>query len=700
MKKYFLLLFTSLLSSVFLLAQQAVSGSVVDENQEPLIGVSVMVKGTTIGVITDFDGHYSVSVPENSTLSFTYIGMKPQEFRVTPSTSVINVTMQADALVIDEVVVTAMGIQQEKKRMNFAVQSVNSEALTEGRSANFVNALQGKVAGLSVTTASGSPNAGSQVIVRGISSINPSQSNEPLFVMDGMPLRGGGSEAADINPNDIENITVLKGAAAAALYGQDAASGVIMITTKRGQVGKVTATANASWQFDKPTRVPKLQNMYGPGDQGFYKEKLQGGWGPLLDPNDKIYDNIGNFLQTGFYQKYDISLSGGSEKFQTYASATYSRNEGIVPNDYLNRMGIMIKSTYQPVKSLTLTVSANIQEAVSRSFGDMDSSTRSFENYRMQSVYNWPINDDISNYELTNGYPRFLHYSDINKYSSPVSPLYARYNDYEKDKRVRNIINGSLNWNPVRNLEIIGRISYDTTVRNKDAYTVPRWDDSVIYENISQPNLPDDPTAAQLEQYQRELQAYQEFLYNYRNTPYLTESDIADMDKKLLGSYTAYSSRSQMFTANAIATYKIELPRDFSIDVLAGTELKMSEGFNMENYGVDFIIPGTYSLSNTNSDYLFLTDRTAEHSKKRTFGYFGEIRGDYKGIASLSVTSRWDWSSTILSNPYYYPSVTAGLLFSELFNISNNIFNYGKLRGNYAVVGKDAPQKLYDRRYK
>jgi len=694
MRKYFFLLFLLVFTTICAVAQQSISGVVVDENQEPLIGVSVNVKGSTTATITDMDGKYRFSsVPASTTIVFSYVGMKTQEQKITPSTSVLNITMQSNALAIDEVVITAMGIRQEKKRMNFAVQSVNADNLTENKSANFVNALQGKIAGLSVTNSSGSPNSGTQVIIRGISSINNTQSNEPLFILDGMPLAGKGSSAADINPNDIENVTVLKGAAAAALYGQDAANGVIMITTKKGNAGKITATLNASVQYDSPTRLQQLQTSYIPGSQGFYVDQAFGGWGPLLNEGDKIYDNVNNFLRDGLYQKYDLSLSGGSDKFQAYASANYSKNDGIVPNDYLNKFGILLKGTFQPIKTLSFNISVNIQENTSRSFDATG----------MSGIYNFPITSDITDYELINGYPRFSYYSDgdAKKHSSPLSPLYSRYKDNGINKKLRNILNGSIEWKPVRNLNITGRVSYDTNASSYDGYTVPRFDDSVILPYLSKPENPaENATPAELQEYQKNLEAYYEFLEEYANTPYLSSKDIKDMDIDLLGTYSTSMSRSELLSASALATYKIELNNDFSIDFLAGADLKMEEGLSTSNSGRDFIIPGTYSLSNTNSAYIFLGDRTTEHRQKRMYGYFGEIRGDYKGLASLSVTSRWDWSSTILKNPYYYPSITGGLLFSELFDLSNDVFSYGKLRGNYAVVGKDAIPYLYDRRFK
>lgn len=695
MKKIFFLLVFIAFTTLGAIAQQSISGVVVDENQEILIGVSVNVKGSTTAVtITDMNGKYSFSsIPESTTLVFSYVGMKTQEQKITPTTSVLNITMQSNALGINEVVVTAMGIQQEKKRMNFAVQSINSNLLTENRSQNFVNALQGKIAGLSVTNSSGSPNSGTQVIIRGISSMNNGQSNEPLFILDGIPLAGKGSSAADINPNDIENVTVLKGAAAAALYGQDAANGVIMITTKKGHVGKVTATANVNMQYDSPTSLQQLQTSYAPGSQGFYVDKAFGGWGPLLNEGQKTYDNVNQFLRDGFFQKYDLSFSGGSDKFYTYASVNYSKNDGIVPNDYLNKWGVLLKATYQPINSLTFNFSANIQENTSRSFASTG----------MSAVYNFPIVYDITDYELINGYPHFYYYNegDGQKHTSPISPLYSRYNDNGINKKLRNILNGSIEWKPIRNLSITGRVGYDTNAYSYDGYTVPRFDDSVVLPHLVKPENPaENATPAELLAYNDQMETYYEFLDKYANTPYLSSKDLENMDKNLLGSYSSSMSRSNLFSASALATYKIELDENFSIDLLAGTDLKMEESFSTSNSGRDFIIPGTYSLSNTNSNYIFLGDRTAEHRQKRMYGYFGEIRGDYKGVASLSVTSRWDWSSTILTNPYYYPSVTGGVLFSELFNLGSNVFSYGKLRGNYAVVGKDAGVYLYDRRYK
>ena len=711
MKKLFFVLICSLLS-VAMMASVTVRGVVIStEDGLPVIGASILEKGTSNGTITDFDGMYELTVQDDATLVVSYVGLATQELKVTGPQ--MDVRLSADAIAMEEVVVTAMGVVQEKKRLNFAVQNIGGDALTENKSANFVNSLQGKIAGVSVTNAGGSPNSGSQIIIRGISSINNGQSNEPLFILDGVAISGSGSTAADINPNDIENITVLKGAAAAALYGQDAANGVIMITTKQGEKGKIKVQANGSWQWDQAVRLPQLQQTYGPGAQGFYKDKTSGGWGPMLGPNDVIYDNIGNFFQTGFYHKYDFSVNGGSEKFQAYASANYSNADGIIPEDYKTRFGALIKATFTPADWITFQMGVNITDTKSRSTGGVS------------SVYGWPINNDITNYKHDNGLPTHRYWSDSDKTGSPVSPLYSIYEDDGVSKKTRNVINGSVTLKPIKNLQIVGRVSYDISHSSSDSYTVPRWDDSNVVPSVKAPqgDRPADFATAAAGTYP-DWEKYDEYLawkvstsadqvfpllgvtggYMHPDNYILTSDDITNMSKSSLGAISASMGRSRLFTAGANATYKVELPKDFSIDVMVGTELKMSEGFSMSNYGVDFIIPGTYSMSNTNREWMELSDRTVGHSGKHRFGYFGEVRADYKGLASLSVTARWDWSSTIIKNPFFYPSVTGGVILSELIpglnETQNNWFSYWKIRGNYAVVGKDAPAYLYDRRFK
>lgn len=650
MKRTILLLVGFFFVWQFGFAQKAViTGTIISkEDGLPIIGASVVEKGTTNGTVTNFDGVYTISVSPDATLVFSYVGMEKAERKVS-GTATLNLQLVSNAISIDEVVVTAMGVKSEKKKLNFAVQSLNSDELMNGQSANFVNSLQGKIAGVSVTNSGGSANAGSQIIIRSISSINPSQNNEPLFIVDGMQVSGGANKAADINPNDIENMTVLKGAAASALYGQEAANGVIMITTKSGKEGSIKVNLNASLQVDNAVRIPEIQNLYGPGAAGFYKEQTGGGWGPLIQNGEQIYDNVSGFLSTGIYQKYDVSASGGSKNFNAYGSASYSDTKGVVPDDYLNKISVMLKGSYNFSKNLSLNLMSNIVNNKSRGFGNA-----------MSSIYNWPINDDMSNYKNPNGSIRWRYLAD-NKQDSPLNPYWSRYEDYGQTQSTRNIVQGSLLWKAFKNFEITGKLNYDQTNTATISYTTPRF-------------------------------AKSDF----------TKEALPSVHLDYFGTFSTTQSRSQMFMAQVMATYKIDLGNDFGLNFLAGADLKSNNGLSSAIGGRDFIIPGGfYSIQNV-AEIIPGSDISVYRTQKRNYGYYGEARFDYNGIAHLSVTGRNDHSSTLDPdhNSYFYPSVTAGAIFTELFHLSTDFFNYGKIRGNWAKVGKDAAAYLFDRKFK
>lgn len=667
--KKLITLISFVMFAAYVLADITVSGVVVSqEDSEPVIGASVLEKGTNNGTITDFEGRFSLKVADKSSLVISYVGMVTQEVKASPS---VKVSLKSDAIAVEEVVVTAMGVVQEKKRLNFAVQNVTSESLTESKSANFLNSLQGKVAGVNVTNGGGSPNSGSSLVLRGVSSISSTQSNDPLIVLDGMPLTGG---ASDINPNDIESITVLKGAAASALYGQEAANGVLMITTKSATQGKVQATVSGLWQFDTPDNLLHTQTMYGPGSGGFYKEQTGGGWGPVLADGTQIYDNIRNYFKDyGFYHKYDINLSGGTDKFQSLATASFSNADGIVVNDYRRKVTALVKGTYSPNKYISMGLMANIIHNTYRGAGGTS------------SIYSWPIDDDVTNYQDMAGNIRYRYYNTTSKAGSPISPLFSRYNDSGVNKNTRTLLQGHITAKPVKGLEVTARLSMDQNNYLYDGYSVPRFSNTTLLPDEAKTNMTD----------------------AYVNSPYLTESEYANISKSSLGEYSYSSSESRMFTASLMATYHIDLPHDFGFDAMIGGELKDRQSVSSSVSGREFVIPGVYSITNV-SEHTgtgSTGDANVSHNHRRMAGVFGEIRADYKGLATLSVTGRWDWSSTLLQEycPYFYPSVTAGLIFSELIpglnQTHNNWFSYGKLRGNFAMVGKDAPAYLMDRRF-
>ena len=661
MKKQLLLI----LFSLFAVAGYArvITGTVVSESDnEPIIGATIMVKGTQRGIATDIDGKFAIDVNEGDVLSITNVGMLQQTVKIGKQQS-LNIVMKEDSKVLGEIVVTAMGQTQEKKKLNFAVQSLNSDEISAGVSNNLASTLQGKVSGLQILSTGGSPNSAQTIQIRAISSINTSQNNEPLIIIDGVPVRGGGSSLSDINPNDIESMSVLKGAAASALYGQEAANGVIMIVTKSGKDGKLQVTANATLEVSNATRVPEIQSSYASGSKGFYvKNAGSGGWGAPLAEGEAVYDNVGEFLKTGLLQKYDVSMTGGTQRANAYASVSYQKNDGVVPKDHKDQFNVFIKGQFNPSDKVKIQLTSSFKESTARGFGNA-----------MSSIYGWGINKNMADYQTLEGYPnweaRYDHWEEVlpeNRITAAVSPYFGRYNDRSETTSTRIMLNGQISYEPIKNLVITGKVSYDKGYSMYDAAVVPRFRQSDF----------DDPNASYLADY-----AYK------------------------FGSYTFQPSRSERFNAQGLITYQRELVSDFNVNVLLGVDWSNYKSLSSQLAGQRFMLEGdfysfqnidptTFTNSSSSDYYLYLT-----HSNWNKFGYFGELRFDYRSIAQVSVTGRLDGSSTLrqVDCTYFYPSVTAGLIFSELFKIQSNVFSYGKIRGNWAKVGKSCtPYKFSD----
>ncbi|MFI3239693.1 MAG: SusC/RagA family TonB-linked outer membrane protein [Bacteroidales bacterium] len=657
MRKQLLLL----LFSLFAVAGYArtITGVVTsDSDSEPLIGASIQIKGTTRGVVTDFDGNFTIDASDSDILSISYVGMDSKTVEV-GSQSVFNVVLSSNTQVLEEVVVTAMGQTQEKKKLNFAVQSLDSDEVTAGSSTNIASNLQGKVSGLQVASTGGSPNSSSQLTIRAISSINTSQSNEPLIIMDGVPVSGSGSTLGSINPNDIESMTVLKGAAASALYGQEAANGVIMITTKSGKDGKVQITASAGFEVSQVANQLDLQTTYGSGSSGFYKQNSAGGWGSYLSEGTEIYDNAGDFFGTGVMQRYDATFSGGNDLFKAYASIGYYNNEGVVQGDYKNQLNIFVKGEFNPSDKVKISLSTNVIESKFRSTGGS-----------LSTVYGWAIDKDMSDYETVDGLPNWSNrydnwdaLSDDSKLSATASPYYSINNDSSLGLTNRTMLNGQISYEPIKNLFVSARVGYDKSYTTYDSYTVPRYD-------------------------------YSEFPN--------TDEDVLTSYQSKFGTYSYTPSRSEQISLQGMVTYEFDINDDFTFNVMAGGEYKDIASTSASLEGDGFVLDGDfYSFTNIDPDSFLWSDLYVYHTNSNKFGYFGEIRFDYRGMAQLSVTGRYDGSSTLVQvDPtYFYPSVTGGVIFSEIFNISNDWFSYGKLRGNWAKVGKDAPTYRFSQTY-
>ncbi len=663
-KQLFLLLF-----SLLAIAAQArvVTGVVTQASDgDVVIGASVQVKGVKGGAATDIDGKYSINVPDdNAVLVFSFVGLKTKEVKV-GNRSVVDVVLDENSQLLDEVVVTAMGQSQAKSKLNFGVQELKSDEVVAGQSTNFVNSLQGKIAGVQVSTAGGSPNSASQIVIRAISSINPAQNNEPLFVIDGMPVRGAASSAADINPNDIESMSVLKGAAASALYGQEGANGVIIITTKSGKDGKVTVTANGGWEISNVARTPKIQDTFIGGSNGFTTPNGTGGWGPRRTEDDPYYDNLGDFLGTGFMQKYDLSISGGNEKFSAYASANFMDNQGVVPKDYKKRLGVFVKGEFNPSNTVKIMLSTNFINNTSRGFGNS-----------MSTIYGWAINRNMSDYKLPNGMPNWgCRYDDWDiltedqRLGATLSPYYGRYMDKSQTEGSRVIINGSIQWEPIKNLTFTGKVAYDKGWSSYESMTKPRY----TMDEFEGGTVSDA----------------------------LTETLHGRM-----GTYVYQPSRGERLTVQGLGNYYWKINEDFNLNFFVGAEYSETKGLSGNFGGKHFVMDGDfYSFNNLDSEYFTVGTGDYQlqlnHSERNKYGYFGEIRFDYKNVIQVSATGRVDGSSTLKqADPtYFYPSFTGGVIFSELLGIQSNVFSYGKIRGNWAKVGKDALANQFSDNYK
>ena len=663
-KQLFLLLF-----SLLAIAAQArvVTGVVTQASDgDVVIGASVQVKGVKGGAATDIDGKYSINVPDdNAVLVFSFVGLKTKEVKV-GNRSVVDVVLDENSQLLEEVVVTAMGQSQAKSKLNFGVQELKSDEVVAGQSTNFVNSLQGKIAGVQVSTAGGSPNSASQIVIRAISSVNNAQSNEPLFVIDGMPVRGAASSAADINPNDIESMSVLKGAAASALYGQEGANGVIIITTKSGKDGKVTVTANGGWEISNVARTPKIQDAFIGGSNGFTTPNANGGWGPRMAEGDKYYDNLGDFLGTGFMQKYDLSISGGNEKFSAYASANFMDNQGVVPKDYKKRLGVFVKGEFNPSNTVKIMLSTNFINNTARGFGNS-----------MSTIYGWAINRNMSDYKLPNGMPNWgCRYDDWDiltvdqRLDATLSPYYGRYMDKSQTEGSRVIINGSIQWEPIKNLTFTGKVAYDKGWSSYESMTKPRY----TMDEFEGGTVSD---------------GYKETLHGR------------------MGTYVYQPSRGERLTVQGLGNYYWKINDDFNLNFFVGAEYSETKGLSGNFGGKHFVMDGDfYSFNNLDSEYFTVGTGDYKlqlnHSERNKYGYFGEIRFDYKNVIQVSATGRVDGSSTLKqSDPtYFYPSFTGGIIFSELLGIQSNVFSYGKIRGNWAKVGKDAPANQFSDNYK
>ncbi|MET3114307.1 TonB-linked SusC/RagA family outer membrane protein [Pedobacter sp. CG_S7] len=462
MKKNLLLFFLSiLLFSLPVLAQEKViKGKVTSaEDGLPLPGVTVKIKGTNTGVMTSNDGDYTLKVNAGQTLIFSFIGTLDQEKVVGATATTISVSLKQDSQGLNEVAITAFGVKQQVRSLGYATQNVKAKEITESNQANVVNALQGKVAGVQVNNSSGAPGSSASINIRGGSSL--SGNNQPLFIVDGIPIdnstpvsQGGlvasaapsSNRAIDINPEDIESITVLKGPSAAGLYGLRAASGAIVITTKKGASGAGKISYSNNFSFDTVNKLPEIQSTFRQGEFGVANSTATGSWGPAFNSGDVVYDNIGDFFKNGFSQTHDVSASGGNDKTTFYASAGLLYQNGIVENTSYKRKSFRLSGDTKVSDKLKVGGTINYVES-DRKFVLQGSGSGA-----MGGIL-WPTSDDMSVHLNPNGSQRTLTGIDNPYWSRDFKPV--------TDKVNRVIANGNVVYDPFSFLNVTYRLGTD-----------------------------------------------------------------------------------------------------------------------------------------------------------------------------------------------------------------------------------------------
>lgn len=659
MKKRLLMLFLGMffLAIQVVAQQKTITGKVTSsEDGLPIPGASVKIKGTNTGVQTATNGTYSISAKTGDVLQYVFLGTTTQE-RTVGSDNVIDVSLTSNSQALGEVVVTALGIKKEKRAVGYAVSDLNAEELMKNKNTNVVNSLVGKVPGVNVTQFGGSAGAGASITIRGGTSSSEGRQNQPLFVVDGIIYDNTTSSTGntgtdglsrsnttysnrvmDINPEDIENLSVLKGAAAAALYGSRAADGVIIITTKRGAEGTTNVNYATRLSTSWANKLPEVQTQFGVGSYAvngtFDDLESYSSWGKKLTSANTTYDNIGTFFQNAGVFDNNINVSGGSKNGTFFLSASNFDQSGIVPNTGYNKTTFRLNGQQKYGK---LTLDAN----VAYSIADMDRTLTTAGLYdgggigSMGALYSWPTIFDIKNYINIDG-SQHREYPTLELENDRDNPYWI-INQNKLTSKTKRITGGvNANYNIAKWWDFTARLGYDQHTTDDYTYIAPGSAVRPAYQNGR-----------------------------------LSKNDVD------------YSFLTTTLMSNFHKTFG-----DFEAHLMLGATSEDIETLSQNHWGYNFITAGTISLNNIEVTNKFFSDRTA---KRRLFGAYGEAGVSYKSIAYLTVTGRNDWSSTlpIENRSYFYPSVSGSLVFTELMP-KNNILSYGKLRASWAQVGKDA----------
>ncbi|EOZ98775.1 TonB-dependent receptor [Indibacter alkaliphilus LW1] len=659
----------------------SVSGNVTSqEDGMPLPGVSILVQGTNTGTVTDLDGNYSINVPSgNSVLTFSFIGFGAETVRVN-NRSTIDVVMSPDTEQLGEVVVTAFGLTQEKKKISFSQQEVGSAEILASREQNVVDALNAKVAGVQVTRQGGSAGAGSSIVIRGIQSI--SGQNQPLFVVDGVPINNsfrasigtsGGvdyaNRAIDINPNDIESISVLKGPAATSLYGIQGATGVVLITTKKGSRKKgFTVDVSTNTSTDRIMNYFPGQLRYSQGDNGVYN----GGTtfnhygapistlrydtstpfakdpnGTIVDmnhpnagPRVPVYDNQRLFFQNGFTNDTHVAVSAGDEKSSFYLSAGNMYQEGIIPNNDFNRTSLKLSADSRLTEKFKIGGSVNYVNSTSTKFGRGDNFSDA-----IQGLYRTPPSfDNSAGFVYPNGEQRnFRGAVDGSRPFSPDNPFWTVNNNPYTDNVNRFISFLQTEITPSDWLTITHRLGFDFSHDERTQIWAPSSSGGAAISASG---------------------ALGGRIYEDTYTDKILNSDL-------------------ILSANK------DLNENFSTTFLVGHNMFSSNTSSLFMNGTNFAIPGLFNIANTQENPVF----TKTDTRRMTQAVFSRASLGYLNSMFLELSVRNEWASTLPANnrSFTYGSAGLSVVLTDLLKLESRTLSYAKLRGSYAGAGNIPP---------
>nr|WP_321412190.1 SusC/RagA family TonB-linked outer membrane protein [uncultured Carboxylicivirga sp.] len=655
MKKIILLLSLFLCSYSLIAQDLLIKGTVKDDNGEFLPGVAILEKGTSNGTITDASGVYSIRVNKGATLVYSFVGMQTKEVSVGEKTE-INIVLSGDVY-LDDVVVAALGIRREKKTITYSIQDVKAEEIVIGAEPNLVNSLAGKVAGLTVTNSGGAPGASSQIIIRGGTSLL--FDNQPLFVVDGVPvdnttavgnsLTDGlsassldmGNAISDLNPDDIAEMTVLKGAAASALYGLKAANGAIVITTKKGK-GKAKVNFSFRTRLDQVNQLPSQQGVYKAGtadrDGGNFTDQTHLSWGEEFQSGDTRYNNMEDFFENAWTYETSFNVSGGNEKGSYYISLAHTDQDGVVPTTDYQRSSFLVNLERKEgiftfgTKFNYVSTSSTKTLTGSGLYGTNDG--------YMQNIINYPRSYDMKVYEDEEGNLIHLLPDGLDAWEYPNNPYWKLNTSPQTTGRERYISNA--------------HIDADLTSWLKASYRV-----GLDYYNN-----------------------------NYKS---IREVGTTSLDW-YRGGISENNTQNSLITSLFTISGNKEITTGLQLDYVAGHNVEILDNKSQSLVGQVFIEPTFKSLNNIAKENK---DLTVAHRRRRLIGVFGDLRLSYNNTFLFGATYRNDWSSTLPkeNNSFDYYSGNVGVIVSELLP-KNGVLTYGKIRASVAQVGKDAPMYM------